>query len=115
MGLRCRVAVPLLQPMAASVASSLPVGSHLSCEVKWDGYRTLLLKDGTRVQLHSRNLKDLTADYPHIVVAASSLPEAVLLDGEIVALDERGLPTFQALQHRSVKTHGRCVLSIPQE
>jgi DNA ligase D-like protein (predicted ligase) len=89
--------------MAASVAPSLPVGPQWSYEVKWDGYRALLVKDGSRTRLLSRNLKDLTADYPHIPTAASSLPDSVLLDGEIVALDETGLPTFQALQHRSVK------------
>lgn len=60
-------------------------------------------RDGTRTKLVSRNLKDLTADYPHIAAAAASLPVSVLMDGEIVALDEHGVPTFQALQHRSVK------------
>ena len=58
--------IPLVQPMAASVAPSLPVGPQWSYEVKWDGYRALLVKDGSRTRLVSRNLKDLTADYPHI-------------------------------------------------
>jgi DNA ligase D-like protein (predicted ligase) len=97
------VPIPLVEPMAATLASSLPVGPQWSYEVKWDGYRALLLKDGSRTKLISRNLKDLTADYPHIAAAAKSLPDSVLLDGEIVALDEHGRPTFQALQHRSVK------------
>jgi bifunctional non-homologous end joining protein LigD len=55
------------------------------------------------VQLLSRNLKDLTGDYPHIATAAASVsPLHYLLDGEIVALDAAGVPSFQALQHRSV-------------
>ncbi len=74
--------------MAAMLAASLPVGSEWSYEVKWDGYRALLLKDGRRPRIISRNLKDLTADYLHIAAAAATVtPHAALLDGEIVALD----------------------------
>ncbi len=69
---------------------------------KWDGYRALLLKDGTR--LISRNLKDLTADYALIAAAAPRLTtKPVMLDGEIVALDQEGRPAFQAVRHRSLK------------
>ena len=81
------MAIPLVQPMAATLAFTLPVGPQWSYEVKWDGYRALLVKDGSRTRLLSRNLKDLTADYPQIAAAASSLPGSVMLDGEIVALD----------------------------
>ena len=49
--------------MLATTAAVLPVGNEWSYEVKWDGYRTLALKDGARVRLLSRNLKDLTAAY----------------------------------------------------
>jgi hypothetical protein len=47
--------------MLATSAGRLPEGDHWSYEVKWDGYRTLTVKDGTRVTLLSRNLKDATA------------------------------------------------------
>lgn len=87
----------------AMIASTLPVGDAWSYEVKWDGYRVQLLNDGKRTRLISRNLKDLTADYPQIPAALLKVTkEPVLLDGEIVALDEHGRPSFQALQHRSV-------------
>lgn len=90
--------------MAASIASALPIGPEWSYEVKWDGYRAMLVHDRTGTRLVSRNLKDLTADYPHIAAAAPTLtPEPFVLDGEIVALDEDGRPSFQALQHRTVK------------
>jgi len=50
----------------------------------------------------SRNSKDLTAQYPAIASAVSRLnPKTVILDGEIVAVDQHGLPSFQALQHRT--------------
>jgi bifunctional non-homologous end joining protein LigD len=72
--------------------------------VKWDGYRALLVADGRGARLISRNGKDLTAAYPHIGRAAPQVTEQpMILDGEIVALDETGRPSFQALQHRSVK------------
>jgi DNA ligase D-like protein (predicted ligase) len=97
------MALPLVEPMTATLATILPAGPQWSYEVKWDGYRALLVKDASRIRLLSRNLKDLTANYSHIAAAALSLPDSVLLDGEIVALDENGVPAFQALQHRSVK------------
>jgi len=93
--------------MMASIASTLPVGNAWSYEVKWDGYRALIVKSGTRVRLISRNLKDLTTAYPHLAAAAVRLiPHDAIIDGEIVALDERGVPSFQALQHRGVRRSG---------
>jgi bifunctional non-homologous end joining protein LigD len=73
----------------ATIASTLPVGDFWTYEVKWDGFRAQLLNDGNRTRLISRNLKDLTADYPRIPVALPKVTkEPVLLDGEIVALDQ---------------------------
>ena len=89
--------------MMATPAASLPVGNGWSYEVKWDGYRAILLKQGARVRLFSRNLKDLTANYPQVAAAAAAVtPGDAMIDGEVVAIGEDGLPSFQALQHRSV-------------
>ena len=60
------VRIPTLRPMLASSAPHLPTGAGWSYEVKWDGYRTLALKDGARVKLLSRNLKDATNLYPAV-------------------------------------------------
>jgi DNA ligase D-like protein (predicted ligase) len=93
--------------MKATIASSLPEGVEWTYEVKWDGYRALIVKDAGGARLLSRNLKDLTGDYPQIAAAAAALtPEDAIIDGELVALDEHGVPSFQALQHRSVKRSG---------
>ena len=90
--------------MSATSAPVLPVGPDWSYEVKWDGYRALLVADNSRVRLISRNGKDLTTAYPHIADAASAVSkQPMILDGEIVALDSAGRPAFQALQHRSVE------------
>jgi ATP-dependent DNA ligase len=73
--------------MLALLGDRLPVGPDWSYEVKWDGYRALLIKHGASVQLRSRRDADLTASYPSLVAAGRSLraPEAIL-DGEVVAL-----------------------------
>lgn len=88
--------------MMATPASALPVGDDWSYEVKWDGYRTLALKDGPRVRLFSRNLKDVTGAYPSVARTLGELKAAAaLLDGELVAIDEQGRPSFQALHHQA--------------
>jgi bifunctional non-homologous end joining protein LigD len=67
-------------------------------EIKLGGYRALILKDGDRVRVRSRNDKDLS--YPTIVEAAGRLhARQAVVDGEIVAVDAQGRPSFQALQH----------------
>lgn len=94
-----------VRPMLATSAEQLPVGSEWTYEVKWDGYRTLALKNGHRVSLWSRNLKDATAQYPTVAQSVKTLrADTVLLDGEIVALDDNGRPSFQSLHHKSAQT-----------
>jgi bifunctional non-homologous end joining protein LigD len=67
------VRVQPLRPMLASSAAQLPEGPQWSYEVKFDGYRTLALKDGARVKLLSRNLKDATRLYPTVAREAARL------------------------------------------
>ena len=87
--------------MLATAASELPRGKDWTYEVKWDGYRALAVKGPQGAQLLSRNQKNLTADYPSVVKAVDALSVGgAVLDGEIVALDADGRPSFQALQHR---------------
>jgi bifunctional non-homologous end joining protein LigD len=90
-----------VEPMTARLVTALPEGDDWLYEVKFDGYRALLIKDGERVQLRSRNNNDLTAAYPSVTMAAGRLDaKSAVLDGEVVALDPHGRPSFQALQHR---------------
>jgi bifunctional non-homologous end joining protein LigD len=88
--------------MMATPAAALPVGDDWSYEVKWDGYRTLAVKDGPRVRLFSRNLKEVTGAYPSVVRTLEELKApAAIVDGELVAIDEEGRPSFQALHHQA--------------
>ena len=82
-----------IEPMAAKVVDALPEGEQWIYEVKFDGYRALLLKDGGHVQIRSRNDNSLTATYPSIAAAAMNLKaDSALLDGEIVAMTRKADP-----------------------
>lgn len=89
-------------PMAALLADALPEGAEWLYELKFDGYRALILKNGDDVRVRSRNNKELTSTYPTVTAAAARLSaDVATVDGEVVALDETGRPSFQALQQRS--------------
>jgi len=71
-------------------------------EEKYDGYRILAYKEGSKVTLMSRNDKDRTATYPQIAAAIAHLPARTLLvDGEAVVFDRHKVSRFQFLQQRS--------------
>src|SRR5882724_524889 len=90
--------------MMAVSASALPEGEDWTYEVKWDGYRAQAVKNGAIVSLASRNLKNLTRQFPSVAKAVSRVSaKSVLLDGEIVALDANGRPSFQALHHANLE------------
>jgi bifunctional non-homologous end joining protein LigD len=90
-----------ITPMAAQFVKRLLEGDEWIYELKFDGYRALLLKDHQHVEIHSRKNRDLTTMYPRIAAATLRLnAEQVVVDGEIVALDQQGRPYIQALQHR---------------
>jgi bifunctional non-homologous end joining protein LigD len=74
--------------MAARVVDALPEGREWMYEVKLDGYRALLIKNGDKVQIRSRNDRDMTATYPSVAAAARRLgADRAVVDGEIVAVD----------------------------
>jgi ATP-dependent DNA ligase len=67
--------------------------------VKLDGFRAVAFKTGGKVYLRSRNNKNFSPKYPAIVRALAPMPDETVIDGEIVALDEAGRPSFNALQN----------------
>ncbi len=91
-----------LAPMLATPARELPAGEAAwAYELKWDGIRAVAHIDGSGLRLESRNLKPLTATYPELHGLAKQVGASpVILDGEIVALDDAGRPSFQRLQER---------------
>src|SRR6185295_13637266 len=90
-----------VEPMAAKEVAKLPDDGKWIYEIKLDGYRALGIKHGDNARLISRNEKGLAKDFPGIVSALQTISAGTaLLDGEIVALDAEGKPSFQLLQNR---------------
>jgi len=93
-----------VSPMMATASTTLPSGADWSYEVKWDGYRAQAVKRGAAVSLASRNLKNISKQFPAVAAAVATVRAAdAVLDGEIVALDATGRPSFQALHHVDLK------------
>ena len=95
--------VPDVRPMLATLAARPAAGPGWVHEEKYDGYRALAFRRGGDVSLRSRNLKDITGDFPSIVSALGELSGGdFILDGEIVAFDRKGVSRFQLLQRRGL-------------
>jgi bifunctional non-homologous end joining protein LigD len=89
---------PFIEPMKARLATSPPTGDWLY-EIKFDGFRALAMIHQGEAALISRNEKDLGEKFPEIVAALKKLKiRDAVLDGEIVALDNHGVSSFQLLQ-----------------
>src|SRR4029079_4383481 len=106
------IAVPRdLRPMLATPSKALPVDDgSWAYEMKWDGMRALVGIEAGSVWLTSRAGNDATARFPEIAPIAEALGGVdALLDGELVALDEGGVPSFEKLQPRT-QAHGRTAI-----
>ncbi|MEX2194681.1 MAG: non-homologous end-joining DNA ligase [Thermoleophilaceae bacterium] len=88
-----------VRPMLATLGKLPPDDDAWAYELKWDGVRALCRLEPAHIRLESRNGADITARYPELRGLAGGSTEA-LLDGEIVALDAEGKPSFERLQGR---------------
>src|SRR5216110_2317158 len=88
---------PPLAPMLSRAADGLPDGAGWLFEPKWDGFRTLVFRDGEEILLQSRDEKPMNRYFPELVgPLAAALPERCVVDGEIVIVGSAGLD-FEAL------------------
>jgi bifunctional non-homologous end joining protein LigD len=90
-----------LRPMLAESGDAAHSNPLYRYEPKLDGYRVLAFRSAGAVQLQSRRGLDLTGVFPEIAADLASQPADLILDGEIVALDTQGHPSFNALQNRA--------------
>jgi bifunctional non-homologous end joining protein LigD len=87
--------------MLATLSPSIVEGPEWVFEEKYDGIRAVAGRESGQVKIWSRTLQDLTGGFPHVVAAVEALGEGdLVIDGELVALDEKGVSRFQLLQRR---------------
>jgi bifunctional non-homologous end joining protein LigD len=87
------------EPMLCLAVEKLPEGPACQYEVKLDGYRAIGVRTRSGVELWSRNKRDFSRRFPNIAQALGALPVDTVLDGEIVAVNGDGLPSFSSLQN----------------
>ena len=92
---------PPVAPMLAKPVDAIPDGDYVF-EPKWDGFRSIVFRDGDEVEIGSRNERPMTRYFPELVAAIrAELPERCVIDGEIVVPDASGRRLdFEALQLR---------------
>jgi DNA ligase D-like protein (predicted ligase) len=88
-----------VEPMQCRAVDRLAEGPDWEYELKFDGFRAVALKTGRRVRLMSRNERDFAPLFPRLVHAFEKLPQETIIDGEIVALNAAGQPSFNLLQN----------------
>jgi bifunctional non-homologous end joining protein LigD len=106
------VAMPdLLAPMLATASTELPPDDDAwGYEFKWDGVRAIVYVDGGRARALSRNNRDITPSYPELSEMAAAIgSRRLILDGELVAFDADGRPSFGELQSRMHVTERNAV------
>jgi ATP-dependent DNA ligase len=93
--------MPPVKPMLAKSVAEIPKGD-LSFEPKWDGFRSIIFRDGDQVEIGSRNERPMTRYFPEVVEAVKeNLPDRAVIDGEIVVPDPDGKRLeFETLQQR---------------
>jgi ATP-dependent DNA ligase len=91
---------PPVSPMLAKPVADIPPGQIY--EPKWDGFRSIIFRDGDEIEIGSRNEKPMTRYFPEVVEAIrANFPARVVIDGEIIVADtQRNMLDFEALQQR---------------
>jgi bifunctional non-homologous end joining protein LigD len=95
-----RTPAGFIEPMLLQQTDRLPTdGGRWAYELKLDGYRAIAANTGAGIRLWSRSGNDFTKRYASIARGLAKLPPHTVLDGEVVALDDEGRPSFNALQN----------------
>ncbi|HTU15962.1 MAG TPA: non-homologous end-joining DNA ligase [Solirubrobacterales bacterium] len=91
----------VIEPMKAKLAETPAASDEWATEIKWDGVRAIAFCEDGKLRLQGRRLNDITELFPEIApLAEVPAAEGTILDGELVAFDEYGIPDFQRVQKR---------------
>ena len=89
-----------IDPMLLLRTDALPnESSRWEYQLKFDGYRAVAFKTGGKIYLRSRNDNDFSIRYSDVVKGLAKLPDETVIDGEVIALDDDGRPSFNILQN----------------
>ena len=89
-----------IDPMLLLRTDALPSeGSRWEYQLKFDGYRAIAFKTSGKIHLRSRNDNDFSIRYSDVVKGLAKLPDDTVIDGEVIALDDDGRPSFNILQN----------------
>ena len=95
-----KVKAKFIDPMLLLRTDALPNDrDRWEYELKVDGYRAIAFKTGGKLHLRSRNDNDFSVRYAGVLKGLAKLPDETVIDGEIVAFDADGRPSFNALQN----------------
>jgi bifunctional non-homologous end joining protein LigD len=98
-----------IKPMMATLVKEPFDRKDWIFEIKWDGYRAITEIEDKNIKIYSRNNKDFNARFPEIYNAFLSYDQDAVFDGEIVAVDSRGKPSFQLLQDYLMNKKGNLI------
>src|ERR1041384_564513 len=97
----------IIKPMLATLVDDPFSDPEWIFETKWDGFRSVCFIKNGKARFVSRNQIEMTPQYPELTnVAKQIVAKEAILDGEIVALDQHGMPRFQLLQPRVGRKSG---------
>src|SRR5258708_27809123 len=96
---RSKIKGAFIESMLLLRKEKLPEGAEWLYEIKLDGFRAIAFKSAGKIHLRSRNDNDFSLRYLSIVKGLASLPNETVIDGEVVALDDSGKPSFNTLQN----------------
>ncbi len=92
-----------VEPMKCKAVTELPESGDWFYEIKFDGYRSIVVKDSDAVRLLSRNRNNFNERFPKLAKAFERFSGRFVIDGEVVALDRNDRPSFQHLQNNKAK------------
>jgi bifunctional non-homologous end joining protein LigD len=103
-----------VRPMLCRLTAEVVDDDQYLYEIKWDGYRIIAYSSGSKIVMHSRSGLDYTSKYPNVAKALKATKHKMVLDGEMVVFNDKGLPDFNALQNYNGKESpiSYCVFDI---